>query len=805
MWRQAVAMALRSVQTCIPVFFYAWTCAAAAPVQTLTRCEDLAGWSTSAELSNDSHEGSSSIAASIPAGETELVSYDFAATGLQISDSHSLSFWWKTEGNGLRDFRIRVRDHPLEGGALLTYRLWSGQEPPRGWQLAVVELARPDRSSDDEDQYERRITFRAASRQDSEARLFIDHIVSMDRIFSWKIKAPRQGDSASSLAGPGLDQSRWYFPIEFANHATKPIRILLGSEGQTLWTQMLRPGTNEVLLPIPPHLLDEREDPDRIPLWAQLPGLDHTRRHWLADLRQGGRSQIWDQFVSARQNGTEAILPDFSYAGYHYFGKRVPDATHPVFDVTEYGAIPDDDLSDQSAIAGAIAAAVANGSGIVFFPPGEFLVNTDADKNEAGEFTPINIHGSNIVLRGSGSRQGGTIIRQVNHMPPADENLYSSPYMFHFSPRRRSSRVLATITEGASRETFWLEVADSSRLEVGQRVTVAMKSTAAVNEFLVPRLPEHLGGRLQTDGLEIVEEHGIAEIQGNRIRLYEPLHTNVNPEYEWKVRSHPHLEEIGIEDISFHGSFLEDFVHHKNAIHDGGWSLLKLNRCVNCWVRRTSFVNASRALDISASRAVSVYHVTLAGNRAHYAVKSQGSYGIWVALSEDLAGQLHGVGMSHGSTGNVFWRVDMHPGQSVDIHKTIPSYANLYDQVSNGRLYGSSGTGIPPHHLRHLVFWNFNHGGDDTYYDFWEGYLRFLHPIVVGFHGNPASFNARNLEALESNGTAVEPASLFEEQLKMRLTAVPVSLDGLDREWGTLRNTPLPGFAVPESLEAPLE
>ena len=798
-------MALRSVQACIPVFFYAWTCAAAAPVQTLTRCEDLSGWSASAELSSDSHEGSTSIAASIPAGETELISFDFARTGLQISNSHSLSFWWKTEGYGLRDLRIRVRDHPLGGGALLTYRLWSGGPPPRGWQLAVVELASPHRSSDDEDQYERRITFRATSRQDSEARLFIDHIVSMDRIYSWRIKAPRQGDSAASLARPGSDQSRWYFPIEFANHAAKPFRILLGSEGQTLWTQMLRPGTNEVRLPIPPHLLDELEDPDRIPLWAQLPGLDHTRRHWVADLRQGGRSRVWDQFVSARQNGTEAILPDFSYAGYHYFGKRVPDPTHPVFDVTEYGAIPDDDLSDQSAIVGAIAAAVRNGSGIVFFPPGEFLVNTDSDKNEAGEFTPINIHGSNIVLRGSGSRQGGTIIRQVNHMPPATDNLFSSPYMFHFSPRRRASRVLATITEGASRETFWLKVGDTSRLKVGQRVAVAMKSTAAVNEFLVPRLPEHLGERLQTDGLEIAEEHSIAEIQGNRIRLHEPLHANVNPEFEWKVRSHPHLEEVGVEDISFHGSFLEEFVHHKNAIHDGGWSLLKLNRCVNCWVRRTSFVNASRALDIVGSAAVSVYHVTLAGNRAHYAIKSQASYGIWVALSEDLAGQLHGVGMSHGSTGNVFWRVDMHPGQSVDIHKTIPSYANLYDQVANGRLYGSSGTGVPPHHLRHLVFWNFNHGGDDSYYDFWEGYLRFLHPIVVGFHGNPASFNTRNLEVLESNGTAVEPVSLFEAQLKIRLSAVPVSLDGLRREWEALRTMPLPSFAVPESREAPRE
>ncbi len=278
----------------------------------------------------------------------------------------------------------------------------------------------------------------------------------------------------------------------------------------------------------------------------------------------------------------------------------------------------------------------------------------------------------------------------------------------------------------------------------------------------------------------------------------EPFHTNVHPGYDWKVRSFPHLEQVGVEDISFHGSFRERFVHHKNAIHDGGWSLLNFNRCVNSWVRRTSFVNANRALKITGCAAVSVYQVTLAGNGAHAAINSQSSYGTWIGLSEDLAGHHHGVGMSHNATGTVFWSVDMSPGQSLDIHKTIPSYANLYDQVANGRLYGSSGAGVPPHHLRHLVFWNFNHGGDDTHYDFWKGYLRFLNPIVVGFHGNPATFNESSLEVLESNGTAMEPASLFEAQLRLRLRTIPFWIDDLRSEWETLRNTPLPDFPMPD-------
>lgn len=791
---------MRSTGFRVSFFLLTCACAPAEVVETLTRCEDLVGWSRRAELSSDAYEGQSAVVASIPSDRALFLTYDFVNTGKDISNRHSLSFWWKAEGDGLRDLKIRVRNSPLAGGREVAFTVWYGQTSPQGWQLAVVNLAQPiDGWADQQPNHHRRyITFRAASAQDSAVRLFLDHFVAMDRTFSWKVRAPRKELSPSPSAGLAADQYHWNVPIEFQNHATQPLWISVGTEAQILSLQTILPGTHHVIVSIRPDFLDGLEDTDRILLWAQVAAYRHTRRHWTSQLRQGGLSRTWEQFVSAKQAGTEPMLPDYSYAGYRYFGEPVPDGTHPVFDVTDYGAVADDGLSDQSAIVNTIAAAEASGSGIVFFPPGEFLVNTDADKNDAGAFTPIYIRGSRIILRGSGSRQGGTVIRQVNYMPPNNaELLYSSPYMFNFKPRSTSFRTLATITESANRETFWLTVSDTSRLHVGRWIQLHMKDTAAVNGLLAPRSPEELNSRLRNEGIHFGEEHSIAEIQGDRIRLNEPLHTDVNLEHNWTVRSYPHLEEVGIEDISFHGLFLEKFVHHKNAIHDGGWSLVDLNRCVNSWVRRTSFVNTSRALKITASAAVSVYHVTLAGNGGHVAINSQSNYGTWIGLSEDLAGHLHGVGMSHNATGTVFWGVDMSPRQSLDIHKTIPSYANLYDQVANGRLYGSSGGGIPPHHLKHLVFWNFNHGGNDTYYDFWQGYLRFLNPIVVGFHGNPATFNESSLEVLESNGTAMEPASLFEAQLRLRLQSIPFWIDDLRSEWETLRNTPLPDFPMP--------
>ena len=508
-------------------------------------------------------------------------------------------------------------------------------------------------------------------------------------------------------------------------------------------------------------------------------------------LLRSSTSSTWRTSVQAKNRGEEPVLPDFSYAGYHYFGKPVPDVQGTIFDVTTYGAIPNDGLSDQNAIQSAIADAEQNNGGIVFFPPGEFLVNTDADNNQ-----PIRIHESNIILRGSGSRAWGTVIRQVNHMPPRNPNqLWTSPYMFIFKPRNTSESTLTSITADATRETFWITVADASSLETGQWILLYMKNTASVAEFLAPYSAKSTWTSILNNGIEVREKHSIAEIEGNRIRLNEPLHVNVNHNYGWEVRTYPHLEEIGIEDISFHGSWLDVIVHNLNAIHAGGWSLLSLTQCVNSWVRRVSFINTVRTIRIHNSAAISVYHVTQAGNKGHFPIISQGSYGAWIGLSEDLAGHWHGPGTSGRSTGVVFWRYDMSRNQPTDAHGSQP-YANLLDRVNGGILSGTGGSESSlPNHLRHYVLWNFNHGGNQNFYDFWNTnntYGYYLQPIIVGFHGDPATFNQNNVQVLESNGSQVYPESLFEAQLEYRLRTIPDWLNDLRTQWTMLRNTPLP-------------
>ena len=548
-------------------------------------------------------------------------------------------------------------------------------------------------------------------------------------------------------------------------------------------------------------------------------------REWLADHPSSNDvSETWIDFLWAREDGRRAILPDFSHAGYKYFEEEVPDVRGRIFDVTDYGAVPDDNRSDKRAIKAAINAAERNGSGIVFFPPGEFLVNTDEDDladpiSETN--SSITIDTSNIVLRGSGSREGGTVIRQVNEMPEViPGSKWTPPYMFVFKAANWPAQAgmggsvndpakeigmgaeLTSITADVPRGSFWIEVAHASRLSVGQRIGLFMENTGAVGEFLAPYSAKNSWTMLRRDGVVITEKHSIAEIQGKRVRLNEPVHAlKLKASHNVQVRaSVPLIQESGVEDISFHGSFLEDFVHHQDGRHNSGWSSLHLRGCANCWVRRVSFVNVNRAFKIEDSAAVSAYQITIAGNPTHSGPRNRKNYGNWYGLIEDLAGQRHGMNTMTNTTGTVYWRAEHAANQPFDLHAFQP-YASLFDCVNRGRISNLGGSRRHyPNHFRHAVFWNLNHdvtGSSSTNYDFWSStnsfsYSEILMPIIVGLHGDPATFSTGKLEVLESNGSAVNPECLFEAQLETRLGTVPAWLDGLRTEWTRLRATPVP-------------
>ncbi|MCG8388214.1 MAG: glycoside hydrolase family 55 protein, partial [Cytophagales bacterium] len=97
-------------------------------------------------------------------------------------------------------------------------------------------------------------------------------------------------------------------------------------------------------------------------------------------------------------------LVDYSYAGYDFGESELPTGYDlPVFNVEDFGAVANDDISDQEAIEKAIDRAEMKG-GVVLFGAGKYIVN-DTKGNKNG----ILIKSSNVILKGTGSGENGTI------------------------------------------------------------------------------------------------------------------------------------------------------------------------------------------------------------------------------------------------------------------------------------------------------------------------------------------------------------------------------------------------------------
>ena len=499
---------------------------------------------------------------------------------------------------------------------------------------------------------------------------------------------------------------------------------------------------------------------------------------------------VWDDFVAARSANERSPIPDFSYAGYHRGEARPPHVAGPIFNVTDFGAVADDGLSDRDAIQSAITAAETAGGGVVFFPPGSFTFNTAAAVGST-----IRIRGSNVVLRGSGSGEGGTELFMARNFTPTDPaRPWTTPWMFEIAPPAQGQPLVTTLAELAPMGADSIVVQNAAALSPGDWITLSLADPAAMESFLAPLRASGAWTRLYTDGLRASERHEVDRVEGNRVFLRERLLTDIDPQFAWRVVRTPAIEEIGFEDILFRGNWKETFVHHQNATHDYGWSALLFTFVANSWVQRCRFVDWNYAVQFDRTSYSTVLHTSLEGNRGHFGFTSRGGSNTLFALSRDTSSAFHSASWGYESSGVVFWRYDYAGNTCWDAHGGTP-YATLIDASSGGVEYGHSSGPIEglPNHLRDFVLWNFTQiGAPVAGYDFWRpdpfAYDRFVMPWIVGFTGTGTTFNAAHAQ-IESHGQRVDPESLYEAQMALRLGAPPTWIAQAKRDWDVVRET----------------
>ena len=486
---------------------------------------------------------------------------------------------------------------------------------------------------------------------------------------------------------------------------------------------------------------------------------------------------VWENFKQAKKSGTEAILPDFSFAGYKHSEEAIPRVNHKVFDITSFGAIANDAISDKDAIKKAIAAATKNGSGIIFFPKGKFVINTGDDVLE-----PIKINSSNIVFRGVGDGENGSILFFDKDLPAKDPNkLWTVPHGIIVSAKGKND-FLTTITSDTQRETFSIQVADASKINKGDWLLVHVKNNSRdlIAYDIQPLECQPEWKSILDKGVVVNERHLVTAVQGNTITFKEPIHYDIQHKHNWSVSRFAHVSEVGFENMRFEGNWLKKFKHHKSAQHDGGWSILTISKAVNSWIKDCTFKNVNNAAKFSSSAASTAINITIEGNIGHASLSaSGGSTGILLANLNDKAGMHHAAGVGGGSTtATVIYRSEHPAHTSFESHASQPR-CTLFDNVKGGFFLGRAGGARQnlPNHGRYLVLWNFNETDEaEQNFEFWSTktwFWKIVPPIIVGFHGSGTTFKTDEVQVLESLGTPVQPESLFEEQLKLRLGSLP--------------------------------
>ena len=543
--------------------------------------------------------------------------------------------------------------------------------------------------------------------------------------------------------------------------------------------------------------------------------MKHNKKLWLMGClmaalpvcAQGPYTTAWNEFAT---NSKDNVLLDFSYAGYNH-GLSLPPESYPgytVYNVMDYGAVPNDGKSDRQALEKVIKKIGYNvkAHAIIYFPEGEFILHSEEDDvidaaTNKKKSVRINLAANDVILKGAGRDK--TFLTMTAPMLPADEKiLYSSPSMLGLlNYGTKTPKSYATVVGAAAKNTFKVKVDDTSKLTVGQWVRLYMKPNKdplVIKEELQGRTPETTMTNLTQSGVTVVDYHQIKAISGNEVTFEEPIMHAVKPSDGWELTEYRHYEGLGVEDVTFRGKANPHFKHHGSWNDDGGYNILDFIRLVNSWLRRVSFESVSGCATFQDCANVVCYDVEITGNRGHSAVRMASSSRGLIANVYDHSdgymtsdknfkdhrvglGQFHACGVSKPSIGNVIWNCQWGSDACFESHATQPR-ATLFDCCKGGFMQLRMGGSLSqmPNHLDDLTIWNFEcttTNPQDFPFSWWETvrsiWYKSLPPTVVGFHGAHIPFVTDQMKRNEAQGQAVNPRSLYVAQLEKRLGRIP--------------------------------
>ena len=477
------------------------------------------------------------------------------------------------------------------------------------------------------------------------------------------------------------------------------------------------------------------------------------------------RPNIWKKFIGEPTPVGTPELIDYSYAGYKNGEVAIPETfALPVFNVTDYGAVPDDDKSDTEGIKTALDAAyTSRRGGIVFFPPGQYDVLLDGEPADQ-----IVVSGDNVIVRGSGAdgaTSGGTTIKMHNDLT---SGLRLFKTRWRSNGQGSSTRVKGAFPRGTRhfdvenvrhlRNRKFIEIRADGLLDEDWRQYSSRPITEMPMSYTNIR-----------EGIEVYEIHEIDRIVGERVYVKAPVLTHLNSSFNVNWRDM--TVGVGFEDLHIDGNLQEPYEH---LVQEGRGGIT-LWHTAHSWIRRCRFSNTINAFGHHVSYSNSALEVILDGRYGHIPGSVTVSTYCFIGLLADYTnkGMWHGISVASSSAGTVVWEIDGKQMRGPDTHGSQPRHT-LFDNYNSINHHASGGAIFNlPHHLDGYTRWN-NNVVDSRTLNLWTpgGYsFAVTQGNLIGYKTQGGSI-PRNAY-FEGFGTYVSPDSLYEAQLQRRLGALP--------------------------------
>lgn len=531
-------------------------------------------------------------------------------------------------------------------------------------------------------------------------------------------------------------------------------------------------------------------------------------------------SALWAEYAKAPD--THPLIPNCSYAGYHYGEIPIPHIDGPVYDVTRYGAKGDGVADDTLAIRAALQAVDPERGGVVYFPDGKYNVSQ-----------ALFVHTNHTVLRGQ-SRAGVEVVftqpldrayGTFNYSAPSGVAISRWSYdggLVWFAPKelgntwRPEGAALDASVDRAAYRTQWLvegaalRVAKPARrgdrslvldakpdvvLRPGDMVCLELHQTADYS------LAKHLAGDGPwADAYEWERGTGGAgwpkpenllwpvEIAAfdpatTTVTLRQPLRFDVRAGWAPAIRRMgPLLHESGIENLTLRFKRAYTWTpdkHHREA----GWNAPYFNNAIHCWLRDVTMIDVDNGPNLTSAKCVTLTRFSIEASRPETATHHHGT--VTRSSSHDnlisdfliKSQPWHGCNIENLSTGNV-WSHGMLEHGVFDSHRREP-FENIRTDVTLVANDGEHGGNGGPLMGARFVNWNIRTQTDRNYMVGWGNATPM--GAIVGLQGSQPTWNAQpgRLPAGELSGCRIEgigqvpnPANLYESQLRLRLQSL---------------------------------